>query len=71
MRAQAPGSIEPMNDRDEWLREARACLESAQAAHDSRIKDAWIELAVEWMKLLSAAPEIVAARVPPVGAKSN
>jgi len=50
-----------MSQSDDCLREARDCLESAQAAEDSRIRDCWIELAIEWMKL---AAESEMAAVP-------
>lgn len=50
-----------MSQSDAWLREAKNCLESAQAAKDSRVRDGWIELAVEWMKLAAAVTETEAA----------
>ncbi len=49
-----------MSQSDECLREARECLEIAQAATDPRVRDGWIELAVEWMKMAAAAPEMMA-----------
>jgi hypothetical protein len=48
-----------MSQSDTWLREAKDCLESAQAATDSRVRDSWIELAAEWMKLAAAVMETV------------
>lgn len=50
-----------MSQSDAWLREAKDCLESALAATDSRVRDGWIELAAEWMKLAAAVTETVAA----------
>jgi len=55
-----PDDVRLMSHVDEWLREAKECLESAQASRDSRTREAWINLAAEWMKLAAAAPETVA-----------
>lgn len=55
-----PEDVDLMSQLDEWLRRAKHCLESAQAAEDSRIRDTWIELAEEWMKLAATVPEAAA-----------
>lgn len=58
--SRTPDDANLMSEPDQWLREARDCLEAAQAAGNSHIKDAWIELAIEWMKLAGVTPEALA-----------